>query len=103
MQFTILGPPVGKGRPRATIRNGKINVYTPGKTRSYEETVALLYLAAGGAKLIGPVRIRIDATFEMPMSWSMKKRKATDGTWCEKKPDHDNISKIISDSLNGVA
>ena len=63
----------------------------------------MLYLAAGGAKLIGPVRIRIDATFEMPMSWSMKKRKATDGAWCEKKPDHDNISKIICDSLNGVA
>ena len=103
MIFTIPGPPVGKGRPRATTINGMARMYTPKATTSYEGKVCMSYLAAGGTKLDGMVSVKIIATFEMPMSWSLKKRLATDGTWCGKKPDADNIKKVICDALNRVA
>lgn len=103
MQFTIPGPPAGKGRPRTSTINGMARMHTPSKTRSYEGMVAMFFLSAGGKKLAGRVSVRIDATFEMPLSWSMKKRKASDGKWCMKKPDGDNIAKIVCDALNGIA
>ena len=103
IQFTILGEPCGKGRPRATTINGHARMYTPSKTRSYESRVIDAYVAAGGTKMDGFISIQIEAIFAMPMSWSMKKRKATDGTFCGKKPDGDNVLKIIGDALNGIA
>ena len=103
MQFTIPGSPTGKGRPRATTINGMARMYTPAKTTSYEGMVVMFYANAGGKKLDGPISVRIEATFEMPLSWSAKKRKTFDGKWCMKKPDGDNIAKIICDALNGVA
>jgi len=103
IQFTIPGPPTGKGRPRATTINGMARMYTPKATTSYEGKVCMAYLAAGGEKLEGFIRMRIVATFEMPLSWSLKKRKASDGTWCGKKPDFDNLAKVVCDALNGVA
>ena len=103
MIFTIPGNPVGKGRPRATTINGMARMYTPKKTASYETLVVMAYTQAGGVKLEGPMRMAIEATFEMPLSWYIKKRKATDGTFCEKKIDADNIAKVVCDGLNGVA
>lgn len=103
MIFTIPGPPIGKGRPRATTINGVARMYTPKKTASYETLVVMAYTQAGGVKLDGFVHINIAATFEMPLSWSMEKRKEHDGQPCGKKPDGDNILKIVADALNGVA
>jgi Holliday junction resolvase RusA-like endonuclease len=103
MIFTIPGNPVGKGRPRATTINGMARMYTPKKTASYETLVVMAYTQAGGVKLDGSLHMHVKATFEMPLSWSMKKRKATDGKFCSKKPDADNILKIVADALNGVA
>jgi Holliday junction resolvase RusA-like endonuclease len=103
MKFTIPGPPVGKGRPRATTINGMACMYTPKATTSYEGKVCMAYLAAGGTKHEGMVRVNIVATFEMPMSWPMKRRLATDGAWCSKRPDSDNITKVICDALNKIA
>jgi Holliday junction resolvase RusA-like endonuclease len=101
--FEIPGPPVGKGRPRATTINGMARMYTPKKTTSYESLVIMAYKQAGGVKLDGMLQMNISATFEMPLSWSMKKRREHDGKPCGKKPDGDNILKIVADALNGVA
>jgi Holliday junction resolvase RusA-like endonuclease len=101
--FTIPGNPVGKGRPRATTINGMARMYTPKKTASYETLVVMAYTQAGGVKLEGSLHMHIKATFEMPLSWSMKKRKLMDGAFCEKKIDADNIAKVVCDGLNGVA
>jgi Holliday junction resolvase RusA-like endonuclease len=78
-------------------------MYTPKKTASYETLVVMAYQQAGGSKMLGPLRMAILATFEMPLSWSMKKRKLMDGGPCQKKPDADNVMKIVADALNGVA
>ncbi len=39
LAFTVLGEPVGKGRPRFVRKTGR--TYTPEKTRNYEADVAL--------------------------------------------------------------
>ena len=38
--FSMVGTPIGKGRPRATARGGFARVYTPAPTRLYEGSVA---------------------------------------------------------------
>ncbi len=43
----------------------------------------------------------IDAVYTIPMpnSWSKKKREAMNGMPCESKPDTDNITKAVKDTL----
>ena len=52
-----------------------------------------------------PVSVRIEAYFPVPKSFSNKRAgKALAGEIAPtKKPDADNIAKIICDALNGVA
>ncbi len=78
ISFSVPGEPAGKGRPRFT-RTG--HPYTPGKTESYESLVRI------------------------PKSASKKKRAMmiAGDIVPTKKPDFDNIQKIICDALNGVA
>lgn len=101
--FTIPGPAVGKGRPRAT-RQGRL--YTPEKTVRYESLVALAAQEAMQDKWPTeyPIRITINIYCDIPQSWSQKKKNAAlDGTIRPTgKPDWDNVGKAISDALNGI-
>ena len=100
--FIIDGEPRGKGRPRFT-KSG--HVYTDEKTTMYESLVILNYRSiAKGYKFTSPVRVTIMAHFKPP-----KKSKKVVGDMLNghilptKKPDVDNIAKIVLDGLNGVA
>lgn len=108
MRFIVNGMPQGKSRAR-TVRNKyteKVHSYTPEKTQSYEDLIRWAYKEAGG-EYMGEKALRIDiaAYFPIPQSFSKKKRsdafigilKPT------KKPDCDNIIKVVLDALNGVA
>lgn len=100
--FTIKGEPRGKGRPRFT-KNGR--VYTPTETIQYENLVALGYRnSAKGYKFTSPVRVTIKA-FQKPPKKSKKVVEAmlNGRVLPTKKPDLDNIAKIILDGLNKVA
>lgn len=100
--FTIDGEPKGKGRPRFS----KGRVYTPPATVNYESLVILNYRnIAKGYKFISPVRVRISVFHKPPKRAS---KKVTADMLCNrirptKKPDLDNIVKIILDGLNKVA
>lgn len=102
VKFTIDGEPKGKGRPRFS----KGRVYTPEKTASYESLVALAYRnAAKGYKFTSPVLVKIYAFHKPPKSAS---KKVNTDMLCglirpTKKPDLDNIAKIVLDGLNKVA
>lgn len=101
----IPGEPVGKGRPRFT-KGG--TPYTPEKTRAYETKAAIIYkLAARGYKFLRhvPVSVMIRAFYSVPVSDSMRQRerKLTGAVLPCKKPDIDNVTKIILDALNGLA
>ena len=108
IKFTIPGEPKGKGRPRVVNRGGFSKAYTPKDTVAYENLVRLEYgyqvkdfKFPDGAQL----DMRIQAFYGIPKSASKKKR----GLMLEgmlrptKKPDMDNVVKIIADSLNQIA
>lgn len=107
--FTISGPPQGKARPRVVrLKNGASMSYTPDKTVQYEELVRLRYKAAAGTAQFPPnaaLRMTIVSGFPIPTSKSKKEAAAmlTGAIRPTKKPDGDNIVKIICDALNGVA
>lgn len=103
--FTIPGDPVGKGRPRFSAASGR--TYTPEKTVKYEQWVRLCcsehckdFFPAGT-----PVKAEIYAFFTPPPSDSkVKRRKKL--AWAlkpTKKPDYDNIGKVVCDAINRIA
>ena len=104
-KFEIKEKPIGKERPRVNTKTGK--VYTPTKTSSFEEKIKWAFKSKYNIETelsTNPFKAKITAIFEPPKSISKKKREEllfkTDYT---KKPDVDNIAKIILDSLNGLA
>ncbi len=109
VRLTILGEPQGKGRHRAVRRGDRIATYTPGKTKDYEDEVRFCYRQAYGDRMAfamdEPIGATIIAAFGIPKSAS-KKRKVemmASRVLPTKKPDTDNIAKIVLDALNGLA
>lgn len=107
-EFIIYGEPKGKGRPRFSTVNGYVKTRTPEDTVSYENLVKLMYQKDCREPMYEqhvPVVMRIHAYYSIPKSVSKKKRTAMLNGEIRptKKPDIDNISKIIMDSLNGIA
>lgn len=104
MEFVVYMNPVGKARPRFT-KGGK--TYTSRKTRQAEAAIAHVFLAGGGHKLEKdvPAAVYVTVVFPIPKSYSKKRAKACmDGIeWPTKKPDADNVLKLVMDALNGVA
>jgi len=101
ISFIIPGEPAGKARARVT-RNG---TYTPEKTVLYENLVKIMYYQSKGNYIEGPINITIEAFFKIPDSYSKKKinQCLLHEIYPTKKPDFDNIEKIITDSINGKA
>ena len=103
LRFIVTGAPMGKQRPRVT----RSHTYTPKKTVDYEKHVkAQFQLAYPKHKLIEtPVRMVIIACMAIPKKTSKKNlSKMASGQLCPtKKPDIDNIIKIVADALNKVA
>ena len=102
--FEIPGEPAGKGRPRFT-RNG--HTYTPKETVSYENLVKIIFRQNFPQLMPSENRLKvvIDAYFTIPKSFSKKKKELAYDALISptKKPDCDNIAKIILDALNGIA
>lgn len=103
--FVVEGKPVGKGRPRFKRMGNFVQTYTPEKTADYEKLVRLGFQNAGGSITEKPVRIKIVVCFVPPKS-ARKKDKIemlANRILPAKKPDCDNIAKIILDALNQIA
>ncbi|HJA64795.1 MAG TPA: RusA family crossover junction endodeoxyribonuclease [Candidatus Mediterraneibacter cottocaccae] len=108
--FQVPGKPQGKARAR-TVYNKALNhsiSYTPDNDLLYENLIKTLYLqAAGGIRFDKgtPVTLRIVARFEPPKSASKKRQmQMLSGELPPlKKPDIDNIVKVVADALNGAA
>lgn len=104
MKLIIPGKPMGKQRPRV-LKSGI--TYTPKETANYEVYIKQLF--ATEYKMHkpkeGPLIMRITAYFPIPQSTSKSKKVAMERGDIRptKKPDIDNIIKIIADALNGLA
>jgi Holliday junction resolvase RusA-like endonuclease len=104
--FTIPGQPQGKGRDRFARMGAFTRAYTPEKTVTYENLIKTIYVyEKKGKKYEGAVSMRINAYYAIPKGTSKVKTKAmlTGDIRPTKKPDFDNIAKVISDALNKIA
>lgn len=107
--FIVDGEVQGKARPRFSRMGGYVKTYTPKKTIDYEQRIKACYLAEvpfqpmiWGNK--EPLEIVVNAYFEIPKSASKKaKERMLLKEYPTKKPDADNILKVVADALNGVA
>lgn len=104
IRLIIPGPPLGKQRPRV-LKTGK--TYTPKETVNYETLVKELYATVYKMEKPkdGPLELQIQAYFAIPKSTSKVKRALMKSGKIRptKKPDVDNIVKIVADALNGIA
>jgi len=108
--FTIPGEPQGKARAKTVrLKNGFSHSYTPEKSVSYENLVKLCFQDVTGRDFLpmtGLFRVDIVAYMVPPAS---KPKTWTALALIErlirpaKKPDWDNIGKIVCDALNGIA
>lgn len=109
IKFIIPGEPQGKSRPRVVrVKSGRSMSYTPDKTVAYEELVRQRFLAEAQGRRFAddaPIDIIITAFLSIPKSASKQKQMLmTSGAlFPQKKPDLDNIMKIVCDALNGFA
>lgn len=106
VKFTVQGEPKGKGRPRFMPNTGR--AVTPKDTVIYENLVRMEYMAQckdykfpDGTML----DMRIMAFYGIPKSQTKKNKELMKRQLLRpvKKPDMDNVVKVIADSLNQVA
>ena len=109
ISFTVLGEPQGKGRPRfSRTANGKAITHTPEKTVLYENLIVTEYRAQTKSTRFADdamLRISVNAYYGIPSGVSKKKRADMMSGIIRptKKPDTDNVLKVVCDSLNKVA
>ena len=106
VKFVVQGEPRGKGRPRFNTRTG--HGITPKETASYENLVHLNYIQQCDQYRFpddAMLDMRVMAYYSVPASASKKKKALMLAGEIRptKKPDMDNVVKVIADSLNQVA
>jgi len=104
--FVVPGEAKSQLRPRAYIRKGpnpQIGVYDPKESREYKSFFKLCAAQVAPETLIeGPVEVEVIEYRSIPKSMPKYKRKMIEEgkLFPTKKPDVDNIIKIVFDSLN---
>ena len=109
LAFDVMGDPVGKARPR--VVGG--HAYTPDKTAAYEDRIRLAYKRAVKDRPEEERFFGKDAQLSLTVSAFCRMPKRVNKTLREammsfrerprKKPDLDNILKVVADALNGLA
>jgi Holliday junction resolvase RusA-like endonuclease len=104
IRFTIPGSPMGKGRVR--ISKGGF-CFTPENTMNYENLVKVSCIdkcQQRQADYAGQVAVDITAFYPIPSSYTKKKQEQIrGGARPVKKPDLDNIAKIVLDCFRCVS
>lgn len=106
IDLTVPGQPRGKGRPKFVRATGR--AYTDKKTVNAEGEIVDAWNRAGAVRLPdGPLELDVTAVLERPQGhWKRDGSLSTAGVrsvWPVKKPDVDNIVKLVMDALNGKA
>lgn len=104
-EFEMIGSIVGKARPRMNTRT--VKAYTPTNTKNYEYFLRQWFIREypNFKPLENRVKVSITAYFEIPKSTSKKKEAEmlAENISPTKKPDIDNIIKIVLDAMNKFA
>ena len=104
LTFTVPGEPVPQPRPRVSTRGGFARAYVPAThpVHAYRDAIAAAARAAGAGVHGEPVSVVIDFVWERPKSHLRKSGVKPDAPVLP-RPDLDNTTKAVLDSLNGVA
>ena len=108
IRFWVPGEPKGKARARTFYnpRMGRMQSVTPESTMVYENLIRTCYRQAYDGRIADgiPVVVEITAFFDVPKSASKKRKAGMIGgeIMPTKKPDIDNIAKVILDAMNGL-
>lgn len=104
-EFEMIGDIVGKARPRMNTRTGR--AYTPTNTKLYEYSLRQWFIRDYPyfKPIESRVKVTIIAYFGIPKSTSKKKEAEMlqENISPTKKPDADNIIKIVLDAMNKFA
>lgn len=105
--FMVSGEPVGKGRPRFTTRGGFARTYTDKATRTAEEHVVDAWREAGAERIDGLVEVKLIFCPCRPKAHYLKggglSAAGQRSIFPARKPDIDNLIKLVLDALNGNA
>src|SRR5690606_5614367 len=107
LDLTYRGEIVGKGRPRSSHKDGVFRVHTPPRNIQAEKAMqACMKLARspGFQPLECELQLLIEIRYPVPGSWP-KKRQAdalARRVRPSRRPDVDNIVKLLSDAGNGL-
>lgn len=107
-RFVVYGEPQGKGRPKFSKVGDHVKTRTPDQTVIYENLIKTEYRSqCNGLQFPDQAQLdmRVMAFYQMPSSVSKKKRQQMLNQKIRptKKPDADNILKVVADSLNQIA
>ena len=108
--FEVPGQPQSKARARTFYHKqaGRVVSMTPNETVLYENLIKTSFLASESKQTFfdkESLEMFITAYFPIPKSTTKKDRQLIKERklFPTKKPDADNIAKVICDALNGVA
>lgn len=106
--FTVMGEPRGKQRAKTYRKGNFTRTVTPEQTVIYENLIAMEYRRQCRDFRFedkSMLAITIEAHFSIPKSTSKKNRALMIERVQRpvKKPDGDNIIKVVCDALNGIA
>ena len=103
VSIVIPGEPVSQGRPRFSTHGGFARAYDPKKSREGKQSVKYFadaaMLDAGIGVLIGPIGMQVQFGIKLPKSLE-RKRKPVHRKWRIKKPDLDNMIKLVKDTID---
>lgn len=106
VKFTIPGEPVAQGRPRFSTHGGFARAYDPKKSRDGKSVVKLCARDAVEESgliepLSGPLVMKVQFGIPLPKS-AYRKRTPVARSWRTKKPDLDNLLKLVKDACSGI-
>lgn len=98
--MTVTFAVLGEVRTNERARHGKGFTYTPSKTKAARSEIVKAFLEAAGYDRPpheGPLKMTVTIQHACPAKdfWT--------GRFCRRKPDLDNVVKLVGDALNGVA
>ena len=95
-RYTIIGNPIPQGRPRFYNRGRFTGCYDPEISKNAKHDIRMQLLAQNPIKLDGPLKIVLHFHLKRPKS--LPKRI----TYHIKKPDIDNLIKLLLDALRDI-
>src|SRR4030066_312041 len=106
VEFTVIGNPCAKGRPRFSRRGAFVSTYSPKKTVDNAKIISgeAMVAMAGRKPLEGALKCVL--SFYMPIPKSTSKKDVAKMIFNEikhiRKIDLDNAEKQVLDAMNGI-